>query len=856
MIHGKILLTLLCVAGLSGGLHAEMFELNNITADDVEQEFGSAKMNRSLDGNPLRIGGVNYKTGIGTHANGSIRLQLFKKAKRISGAAGVDDEVGKKGSVKFRIIDTATQKVLWESVTLKGGDPAVKFDVNLQNMDGIMLQCHDANDGNTFDHADWADVKIEYDGQAPAVSTAKINIQTQHLKWSFLAKEGSPLMQSGILPRDQKSDLRLPALNTFPARSEKAFIQPFNLTIKQHDQLKNLELVFKDMETVTPSDGLTQNIYHLIDPVYPVAVDLIITAANDCDVFTSQIKVVNNGKEYIELSQRDAANVVFNAKTPFVSHFSGSWNNELNTFHEYELPVGTFENFNSGITRTAVPKSPGVFLSLDGKAKEESGEVFAAAIAWSGSWHYDFTRTPDGKVIFSGGAYPETIRVEGGKSYTSPEVIMTYSAQGKGQASRNFHKFARRYWIKNAQKQRPIVLNSWEGVYFTFDEAKIVSMMDGAKSLGVEMFVLDDGWFANKYPRDNDKAGLGDWQVNTKKLPSGIGHLIDEAEKRGLKFGIWVEPEMVNPKSECYEKHPEWVLNHSGRDMVPMRNQYMLDLSRPEVEDFVYNSVANLLKENSRIAYIKWDHNAFAVNGGAPRLKEDQGALSERYNDAYYRIMAKLRQNFPNVIFQVCAGGGSRVDFGAMKYHEEFWASDQTNGLARIPIQWGYSHFYPSNAIGSHIGRYGDGDFKLRADICMTARLGVELSPAAINDQDREIVKKGIAAYKELRPLLHTADLYRGRSPHESDVTELTFINADKTDAVFFVIKRGKAEEKVKVVCAGLDPEKEYVLSEVNPDVTPRFTPVTMTGKSLMTEGVPFTFPAKPSSAVVRLKAK
>lgn len=253
---------------------------------------------------------------------------------------------------------------------------------------------------------------------------------------------------------------------------------------------------------------------------------------------------------------------------------------------------------------------------------------------------------------------------------------------------------------------------------------------------------------------------------------------------------------------------------------------------------------------------MKWDHNAFGRNAGSAALAGDQGALSDRYNAAYYRILARLRREFPAVMFQLCASGGGRVDYGAMRYHEEFWPSDKTNGIARIPIQWGYSHFFPANAMASHIGRHGEGDFKLRVDIAMTGRLGVELSPDAVSAADREVIKRGIAAYKELRPILHCSELYRGRSPHESRTTELTFVLPDKRNAVFFGFRREGKAAKELLKLSGLDPALRYRVEERNPDDTPRLQPAVRTGAELMERGLEIDFPPRPSSVVAKLTAE
>ena len=846
------------LAGMASGAYADSWLLSEVPRKHIMQEWGMAWSNRSVEGNPLKVGGVTYENGIGTHAAGFIGLQLDGRANRISGLVGVDDEVGSgSGSVIFRIVNGDDGRVLWQSRLLKSGMAAEPFDVTLAGVNKLELVTADGGDGNGYDHADWLEVKIDYDGAAPVALADQTVVTTDHLQWMLKGTPGGGLLQWGLEGQMQDNGIKMiDALVTFPPRYSEGFILPSNLKVAQADGSYNLSLQFQSQEIENVSDDVVRQTYHLVDPKYPVAVDLIVTAYQREDVLESVVAITNRGDRPIEVMDRDSVFVAFPAREAYLTNFNGTWGAELTGWSEDKVPRGIVEHHHFGLDQTAWPDYPGMFLSFGQPAEEDSGDVFAAAIAWSGNWQYKVTRLPDDRIFFSGGAVADPIKLAPGESYRTPRVIMTYSTAGKGQASRNLHRFARRYGIMNGEKERPVVLNSWEGVYFTFDEKKLIDMMDGAAALGAEMFVLDDGWFGNEHPRNNDKAGLGDWQVNKSKLPGGLEKLIEEAHQRGLQFGLWVEPEMVNPASNLYEAHPDWVMRIPNRETYSGRNQYLLDMSKPEVEEFIYRAVSDILKAHPGIKYIKWDHNMPGLNGGAAHLGDNQGALSDKHNQAYYRIMERLRRDFPDVMFQLCSSGGGRIDYGAMKYSDEFWTSDETNAIKRIPIQWGVSHFFPSNAMASHIGRYGEGDFKLRADVSMTGRLGIELDPDVLSEADHEVVKRGIAAYKELRGFLHSADLYRGRSPFDSQTTELTFVGPDKKEAVFFAFKRDSGARTETLVMKGLDPNGTYRLTEVNPDDEPRFTPGVFSGRELMEKGIAFRFPEKPSSAVVKLLAE
>lgn len=823
---------------------------------DISQSYSSPNRNASVDGMPLTIHGETYDTGIGGHADCTFTLSLDGEATRLTGLVGIDDETAGRGEVICKWYDDSNEepRVLWESGTLKGGDAAKAFDIPLKGITKLRF-FGDKGENDFYDHIDIVNLKIEYSGKKPeAVSSASV-VKTDALRWVFKANPGEPLLKQVGFGIDTFAPPTVAVLN-YPHRDYGNFMMDETLRVIQPDGSHNLDLRYDKLEVKEIDANVNETTFFLKDLAYPITAELVITAYKAENVFTSELKLHNNGEKPIEILARDAVFLQLpNNRDAYLTSFTGEWAQEMTGVEENKISTGVLKRQHKGVIRTAWPDYPGCFISFDTPAEEESGEVFGAAFAWTGSWQYKITKLPDGRLFYSAGVPDDDlIQLLPGETYTSPRAVLTYSDKGIGQASRNFQNFGLNYNIYNSASERPVVLNTWEGAYFTFDEPTLIAMMDGAQELGIEMFVLDDGWFGNgEYQRNGDNAGLGDWQVNTAKLPHGLEYLIDEAEKRGMKFGLWVEPEMVNPASNLFHQHPEWVMAPPNRDLRTARNQYVLDLSQPAVEEFVYQSVANILTEHPRISYIKWDHNCVGLNVGSATLGTNQGALSEKHTAAYYRIMERLRKNFPGVQFQLCSSGAGRTDMGSMHYSDEFWGSDETNAIKRIPIQWGWSHFFPSKVVASHIGKYGDGDFKLRADVAMTGRLGVELSPATVTEADRAVIRKGIDEYKKIRPLLHTADLYRGRSPHKSQTTELTFVSKDKKEAVFFGFKRntGASEEFLKM--SGLKPDAKYNLTEINPDTEPRFTPGIFTGKELMEQGLAVKFPEKPSSVVVKL---
>ena len=887
----RLIPALLCASLSIGSLCAAEWTADQLRLTPPYMQLGyfdQARRNASVEGRPISIGGVQYAANsIGLHAEGEFILKLDGKAVRATGAVGIDDDTNGRGSVNFQWYDVSGSdaKLLWESKEMKGGEKAKEFSINLNGITRLRFVAAQGADMD-YDHADLVNFKIEYNGAAPeqqSLGGAAGAFETNRLTWNLTGNVGAELRQGvfGALKQPANSAMgqgrpgqggrpggfgggrggfgggTQSAVAAWP-RLPSALLEP-SIYIIQEDGTHNLELRIAKKSIRQLDDERTEAAFELKDPLYPVTVTLIATAFKTADTFTSQIVVRNNGEKNITLLNRDAAfvNLPFTNDT-YLTSFYGDWGREMTEIHEDKVGRGVLKHLTNKGSRVAVPDYPGCYISFDGKLQEEKGRVFAAAIAWSGSWEYSITTTQNNTVFFSAGVPGTPTILKPGEEYNSPKIVMTFSNEGAGQASRNLHNYGRMYGVYNGDKQRPLVLNSWEGTYMNFNEAKLDTYIPDAAKLGVEYFVLDDGWFGNKYPRNNDTQGLGDWMVNKAKLPHGIEHLCDLCEQNGIKFGIWVEPEMVCPKSELFDAHPEYATELKGRNVQLIRNQRVLDLANPVVEEYVYKCVADLLTEHPRIAYIKWDHNAtLGANPGSHVDLDNQGAFSDKFTEAYYRIMARLRKEFPNVIFQACGSGGMRGDIGALQYSEEIWGSDQTNGVNRISIQWGWSHFLPVKAVAAHVGCLNEGDYKFRTDVAMTARLGVELDPASGNARrlgDPAIIAKGIEVYKQLRPLLHSADLYRGRSPMESQVTELTFVSQDKSEAVFFGFKRNRGAKTESLKVSGLDPNAKYKLTELNTDTEPRIAEgQVFTGAQLKQNGIEVRFPDKISSVNIKL---
>lgn len=566
----------------------------------------------------------------------------------------------------------------------------------------------------------------------------------------------------------------------------------------------------------------------LKDEKKPFYVELHFLAYQDEDVLEQWVTIRNQENGGVTLSQFASSAIGFKAETYYLTHFFGSWGREMR-MDETQLTNGIKSVESKRGVRTTEFENPSFILSLNQKAQENSGEVVMGSLAWQGNFRLAFQIDDVERCQMIAGINPfaSDYLLKSNEEFNTPRMILTYSATGKNLATINLHRWARKYNLRDGDKIRPIVLNSWEGAYFNFDAAKIKEMMDGAAQMGVEMFVLDDGWFGNKYPRDNDKAGLGDWQVNIKKLPKGIDDLIDHAVSKGLKFGIWVEPEMVNPKSELAEKHPEWIIQRKN-DRAPLlqRNQLLLDLSNPKVQDFVYGVVSDLLTKYPRIAYIKWDANRHLQNFGSTYLPDDQQSkLWVEYAKGLDAVFHRLMLKYPETMIQDCSSGGGRVEYGTLKYTHEFWASDDTDPYERLFIQWGTNHIFPAIATAAHVtkspnhqtGR--ETSLKFRFDVAMGGRLGLELSPSELSPEDLAFAKKAIQTYKQIRPIIEFGDLYRLQSPYDNDgFASINYVTPNQSEAILMVYSHDfhRRSENDLVRMKGLDPASNYRITEIN----------------------------------------
>ena len=523
-------------------------------------------------------------------------------------------------------------------------------------------------------------------------------------------------------------------------------------------------------ETTAVDTNVSLTRIELKDRFYPFFVNVHLKAYAREDVIEEWTDLRHDEDGVVTLYRFASSSPLVKGKEHWLTQFHGDWSREGEISEEH-LSEGT-KILDSKIgVRASQYRIPSFILAQGGPAQEESGEVFGGSLEWSGSYQLAFDVDWDDRLRVLAGINPfaSQYHLVRGRTFTTPAMLWTWSDHGKGQVSRNLHSWARRYGIRDGSLPRPVLLNNWEATYFNFNEQKLVSLLDGAKELGFELFLLDDGWFGNKYPRNNDNAGLGDWQANTNKLPHGLGYLADQAVQRGLRFGIWLEPEMVNPKSELYEKHPDWAIAQPHRAPELSRHQLNLDLSNPAVKEFSWKSIDDTLGPNPGITFVKWDANRYVTQPGSQWLKPDeQSHLLIDYNLALYDIMARMAEKYPRVMAMLCSGGSGRADYGALKYFDSFWPSDNTDPAHRVFIQWGFSHFFPASTMCAHVTRMGNRPLKFALDVAMSGDLGFDVDLAKTTPEDRQAMANAIKLYKEeLREVVGQGDLYRLESPYD-----------------------------------------------------------------------------------------
>ena len=557
-------------------------------------------------------------------------------------------------------------------------------------------------------------------------------------------------------------------------------------------------------------------IVRLKDAATGLELHLMYGVYEHADIITRSARLVNAGSNEITLTR--ALSVCLDI--PFgdwdLLHFQGRHEMERNA-ERVPLMHG-IHTISS--TRGASSHHHNPFVVLcDHSATEDQGECYGAMLVYSGSHRADIERDYLGQTRVVMGIHDDMFawRLAPGESFDTPQVILTYTHEGIGALSRRYHGFIRQNIMRSkfAFAPRPVLINNWEATYFNFNADKIISIANQAAPLGIDMLVLDDGRFGL---RNDDDHALGDWFVNTDKLPGGLTHLIERVHGMGMKFGIWVEPEMVSEDSDLCRAHPDWAIRVPGRDPAMGRNQLVLDYSRPEVVSHIAGCLARLLSEND-IDYVKWDMNRnisdVFSHAAAP---ERQGEVLHRYMLGLYDLLSRITSAFPDVLFEGCAGGGGRFDAGMLAYFPQIWCSDDTDAVERLSIQLGTSVGYPVSAMGAHVSACPNHQtgrsvpFGTRGVVAMTGAFGYELDPAKLTDEEKDAIRGQVARYKRWQSLIHDGLFYRLRMPEGSDYAAWMSVREDHSEALVSVVQP-RVHGNVAPIClklAGLDPDALY----------------------------------------------
>ena len=575
-------------------------------------------------------------------------------------------------------------------------------------------------------------------------------------------------------------------------------------------------------------------VVHLKDELKQFEVDLIYTIFCDHDSLTRHVTFRNKGQHRVVLEEVNSAIVDFpNAPhdRPYhLTHLSGS--------HARERMVVT-KQLDLGLTgiesrRGASSHQHNPFLIVsEGTASETDGQHYAFGLVYAGSFRAMTEVNQKGFLRVSMGIQPDGFRwiLEPGKHFQTPEVVLSYSANGMGELSRRLHRLIRQSILPGAMQSqwtwdspRPILINSWEAMYFGVSEGRVMhELVHPAKPMGLDMVVLDDGWFINRY---DDARALGDWEVDRQKFPRGLEGLADSVNSTGLMFGIWMEPEMISKESELYRQHPDWCVHAKGRQRTESRNQLVLDLSRDVVQDFIVASVSKVLRE-SRATYLKWDFNRHLTEMGNEVLDvEHQGEFLHRWVMGLYRVWYRLTTAFPHVLFESCSGGGGRYDLALMYFTPQVWTSDNTDAVARVAIQYGSSFLFPFNAMGSHVSAVPNHQLHrstplvTRHIVAMSGMLGYELDLQKQSPQARETISKFIQWFKrDVEPVVLAGDVYRLTSPFQRtnlqapQVTAWMTVLSSTTRAVVYTVLTSYVESIIKparIRLQGLDPKRQY----------------------------------------------
>ena len=604
------------------------------------------------------------------------------------------------------------------------------------------------------------------------------------------------------------------------------------------DGVREVELEYKASE-ITETDGyptlrIVQN-----DKFYPLEVSSFIRVLPEYDMIEKWVEVLNTGKKGVIRIENLQSGSVFLPKNAYeLTHYSGTWGYEFMpqttklTQGTKTIQVKDFKSYGSS----------SFLVRPEGENDKYTGKVWFGSLSYSGNWRIDFEKFFTGAVQITGGMnfWDQEVNLKPQQKLASPRMLFGYTEQGAEGVTMSLTSYTREKLLpaSHRDKIRPVLYNSWYATTFNVNEEHQLALAKVAKEIGVEMFVIDDGWFKG---RVNDKAGLGDWTVDRNKFPDGLKPMIEKINAMGLDFGIWIEPEMVNPNSDLYSAHPDWVFHFPNRQRTENRNQLLLNLAREDVYQYLYKYFHDLLKENN-IKFIKWDMNKQLTNPGFPSAPEDeQRAVRIKYVENLYRLVETLRKEFPDVWFENCSSGGGRVDLAMMSRFDFNWVSDNTDAIDRIFIQDAYLTLFPANTMISWVThadwRRQNPSLEYKFDVCMAGILGVGYDITKWDDQQKKIASEKIAQHKAIRETVQKGDAYRIVSPFDENRSVLQYVDKNKRKAVVFAYNIAEYpnnsvkenQQSPVITLRGLLPDVRYKIDDFKE---------TFSGKYLMEVGI------------------
>lgn len=594
-------------------------------------------------------------------------------------------------------------------------------------------------------------------------------------------------------------------MDTFPTEYSGNGIGDYRescIAVKTANGSRTVDLKFVDYDIVNGKPGISglpasfageeevqTLVVHMMDGGCGIDVDLIYSVFEDEDVITRSVSVKNAGDRDIRLTKVYSACIDMDDEDFEMLTLHGSWARERQIERR---PIAYGKQSVSSLRGESSHQDHPFMAWMTKGTDQTTGDVYGMHFVYSGNFIAQIEKSQFDSIRAVMGIHSEGFEwwLTPGETFTAPEVVLTYSHDGLGQMTRNLHDFYRCHMIRSRylHKKRPVLINNWEATYFDFDTDKLLAIAKSAAEHGIEMLVMDDGWFGH---RNDDATSLGDWFVNENKIKGGLKHLVDEVNKLGLKFGIWMEPEMISPDSELYRKHPDWAFAVPERAATLSRNQYVLDLSRKEVRDYVYECVHNVIS-SANIEYVKWDMNRQLTDIGSVEFNGDrQGELAHRYVLGVYELQERLVNDFPDLLLENCSGGGARFDPGMLFYSPQIWCSDDTDAIERLSIQEGTELIYPLSTMGAHVsdcpnhtvGR--STPFMTRAHVALAGTFGYELDITKISEEERAMIPEQVSMYHKYNDLVREGDYYRVASYRENGLYDCWMVVAkDKSEAL------------------------------------------------------------------------